>query len=95
MEGRARALLSFLCHCPCTCRANIRVLVKDVAAAKNAYGPYVKPLSFDLGNTAVLKRALRGVGSVVVVGKLGALPQALPSSGVSHVVLLSTVGKQG
>lgn len=73
-------------------RATIRVLVKDVAAAKLAFGPYVTPIPGDVSSGPALRKALKGAGSVVAVGKLGALPQLLKTSGVSHAVLLSTVG---
>lgn len=31
-------------------RANVRILVKDTAAAKNGYGPYVEPVSVDINS---------------------------------------------
>ncbi len=53
----------------------------------------MKPLSVDLSNPSAMRKALRGVGSVVIVGKLGAVSEALTGSGVRHVVLLSSVGE--
>jgi hypothetical protein len=74
------------------CRAKIRILVKDTAAAKTGYGPYVEPVSVDMGSAGGLARALRNVRSVIVLGKLGALPQAAEKAGVERLVLLSTAG---
>lgn len=77
---------------PCHCRAKVRILVRDTAAAKTGYGPYVEPVSVDMSSTGGLARALRNVRSVVVLGKLGALPQAAKQAGVERLVLLSTAG---
>lgn len=74
------------------CRAKVRILVKDTAAAKTGYGPYVEPVSVDTGSAGGLARALRNVRSVIVLGKLGALPQAAAKAGVERLVLLSTAG---
>lgn len=57
------------------CRANVKVAVKDVVKARSAYGPYVTPISLDISNPAELKKALKGVNAIVVVGKLGAIPK--------------------
>eukprot|EP00775_Hariotina_reticulata_P005562 gene5562-5799_t len=73
-------------------RAKIRVLVKDVAAAKAGYGPYVEPISVDLNSAAGLSKALKNVWSVIVLGKLGAVLPAAEAAGVKRVVLLSTAG---
>ncbi len=73
-------------------RAEIKALVRDVTKAKEAYGPYVQPLSFDAGNQALLARALKGCGSVVCLGRAGAVPAAAAAAGVAHVVLLSALG---
>ncbi|GAX77269.1 hypothetical protein CEUSTIGMA_g4715.t1 [Chlamydomonas eustigma] len=73
-------------------RAEVKVLVKDPVKAKTAYGPYVIPVAVDIGNAAELRKALRGTGSVVAVGKLGALPEVVRSAGLAHVVLLSRAG---
>uniref|UniRef100_A0A383V5A3 NAD(P)-binding domain-containing protein n=1 Tax=Tetradesmus obliquus TaxID=3088 RepID=A0A383V5A3_TETOB len=73
-------------------RAKVRILVKDTAAAKTGYGPYVEPVSVDMGSAGGLARALRNVRSVIVLGKLGALPQAAAKAGVERLVLLSTAG---
>jgi hypothetical protein len=68
-------------------------LVKDIAAAKAGYGPYVEPISVDLNSAAGLSKALRNVWSVVVLGKLGAVLPAAEAAGVKRVVLLSTAGE--
>lgn len=34
----------------CGCRANVRVLVRDTAAAKKAYASYVEPVSVDINS---------------------------------------------
>lgn len=77
----ARAVLTNSLHargCTRTRRASIKALVRDPAAAAAAYGPYVKALACDVGDARALRRALRGAGSVVCLGKLGALPQVRP-----------------
>lgn len=74
--------------------AEIRILVKDTVAAKTSYGPYVTPLSLDTSNAALLKRVLKGCGSVVCLGRPGALPQAAKEAGIAHVLLLSAAGNQ-
>ncbi|GFH26113.1 NAD(P)-bd_dom domain-containing protein, partial [Haematococcus lacustris] len=73
-------------------RASIKALVRDTVAAKTSYGPYVAPLSLDTGNPQLLRRALKGCGSVVCLGRPGALPQVAKEAGVAHVVLLSAAG---
>jgi hypothetical protein len=40
-----------------------------------------------------LAHALRNVRSAIVLGKLGALPQAAQKAGVERLVLLSTAGE--
>lgn len=74
-------------------RAKIKVAVRDVAAAKSGYGPYVTPVSVDLNNPTALAAALKGVRAVVCVNKLGALPQVVVKArSLQHVVLLSAAG---
>ncbi|KAF8070859.1 hypothetical protein HT031_000940 [Scenedesmus sp. PABB004] len=72
--------------------ARIRILVRDTAAAKQGYGPYVEAVSVDLGSPQGAARALRGVRAVVALGRLGALLPAAEAAGVERVVLLSTAG---
>ncbi|KAG1661592.1 hypothetical protein FOA52_000767 [Chlamydomonas sp. UWO 241] len=73
-------------------RADVKLVVADVAAAKTSYGDYVRAVSCDLGSPGEIKRALQGCGSVIVAGKVGALTKVLKGSGVAHVLLLSTAG---
>lgn len=80
---------------PCSCRASIRVLVRDVAAAKAGFGPYIDPVSVDVGATQSLARALRGVRTLVLLGRVGGLLAAAKQAGVEKVVLLSTAGAAG
>lgn len=75
------------------CRAKIRILVKDVAAAKSGYGPYVEPISVDTNSTGELARAMKNVRCVVALGKLGGLIPAAQKAGVERLVLLSTAGE--
>jgi uncharacterized protein YbjT (DUF2867 family) len=56
-------------------RARVKVVVRDVPAARSAYGPYVTPVSLDIGSPSELKRALKGVAAIVALGKLGAIPK--------------------
>ena len=68
------------------------MLVQDVAAASAAFGPYVRPIAGDVGDAAALRRALRGTASVIVPGRLGALPQVARAVGLQRIVLLSLAG---
>jgi len=68
------------------------MLANDVAAAKAGYGPYVEPISADVGGGGGLPRALRNVKCVVALGRLGKLLPAAKQAGVEHIVLLSTAG---
>ncbi|GBF97835.1 DNA excision repair protein [Raphidocelis subcapitata] len=73
-------------------RAKVRMVANDVTAAKAGYGPYVEPVSPDVGGGGGLARALRGVRCVVALGRLGKLLPAAKEAGVEHIVLLSTAG---
>jgi hypothetical protein len=68
------------------------VLVRDVSAAKAGFGPYIDPVSLDVSATGALTRALTGVSTLVVLGRVGNLLQAAQKAGVGQVVLLSTAG---
>ena len=35
---------------PLICRLRVKVVVRDVMAARSAYGPYVTPVSLDMGS---------------------------------------------
>jgi hypothetical protein len=66
-------------------RQQLRLLVKDVAAAKNAYGPYTTPLPTDSAGP----RALRGVKCLVLLGRPArGLLEAAKAAKVKHVVLV-------
>ncbi len=71
----------------------IKALVRDTTAAKTAYGPYVEPISVDVGNAAVLKRVLRDVRTLVLLGRPGAALTAARDAGVERVVALSSAGE--
>lgn len=68
------------------------MLVRDVAAARSGYGPYVDPVSIDINSTGGLARALKGVQTVVLLGNVGRLVEASKTAGVQQLVLLSTAG---
>ncbi|GIL77629.1 hypothetical protein Vretimale_6801 [Volvox reticuliferus] len=69
-------------------RQQLRLLVRDVAAAKTAYGPYATPLPADAGTNP---RALRGVKCLVLLGRpVRGLMEAAKAARVKHVVLLSS-----
>jgi hypothetical protein len=70
----------------------IRALVSNVAAAKNGYGPYVEPVSVSVDDSKALQRAMKGVKTLVVLGRLGKLLPAAKAAGVEQVVMLSTAG---
>jgi hypothetical protein len=73
-------------------RAKIRALVKDAAAAKQGFGPYIEPVQGDSGDRAALKRLLKGAQAAVVCGPLGALLPAAAATKLPHIVLLSSAG---
>jgi hypothetical protein len=51
------------------------VLVKDPVKTQDAYGPYVYPIRSDTSDPRIMSRALKDTGSVVCLGKLGAIPE--------------------
>ncbi len=67
-------------------REKVRVLVKDAAQAKAAYGPYVAPVAGDVGDARAVAAALRGARAAVVTGRLGALLPAAQQAGLEHLV---------
>ncbi|PNW86750.1 hypothetical protein CHLRE_02g095133v5 [Chlamydomonas reinhardtii] len=72
-------------------RQELKLLVKDVAAAKNAYGPYTTPLPAE-AVAAAPGKALRGSKALVLLGRLPggpALLEAARAARVAHVVLLT------
>lgn len=70
-------------------------MVRDVAAARAGFGPYIDPVSVDIGSASGLGRAVRSVRSVAAIGRLGALPAAAKKAGVQRLVLLSSAGVAG
>ena len=80
-----------MAHCSSS-RAPLKLLVKDVAAAKNAFGPYVQPLSLDPNSAALAPKALRGTRCLVVLGPAGKLLGAARQAKVEHVVVVSAEG---
>ena len=73
-------------------RAKIRALVKDAAAAKTGFGPYIEAVQGDANDAAAVRRLLRGAKAAVCCGRLGALLPAAAATRLPHVVLLSTAG---
>lgn len=70
----------------------MRALVRDPAAARTAFGPYVVPVQGDSGDAAAVRAAVAGSSCIVATGRL---PQPLPSSAYNgRVVLLSCVGAE-
>ncbi|KAG2427613.1 hypothetical protein HXX76_012266 [Chlamydomonas incerta] len=72
-------------------RQELKLLVKDVAGAKNAYGPYTTPLPAEAVAAAPAK-ALRGAKALVVLGRLpggAGVLEAARAARVGHVVLLT------
>lgn len=67
--------------------------MKDTAAAKTGYGPYVEPVSVDINSNGELTRVLKNVRCVVVLGQLGGMVPAAQKAGVERLVLLSTAGR--
>ena len=67
-------------------REKVRVLVKDAASAKAAYGPYVAPVAGDAGDPRAVAAALRGARAAIVTGRLGALLPAAQQAGLEHLV---------
>ncbi|KAK9815437.1 hypothetical protein WJX72_003655 [[Myrmecia] bisecta] len=73
-------------------RAKVRVLVRDAAAIKTAYGPYVTAISGTTDDPAAVAEALRGVRAAICPGKVGALVAAATRRKLGHLVLLSSTG---
>ncbi|GAA0158712.1 hypothetical protein LIER_15661 [Lithospermum erythrorhizon] len=69
-------------------RVRVKALVKDKRVALEAFGTYVESIPGDPKNTTFMKKALRGVCSVVCPTE-GSLPNAESWKGVQHVILLS------
>ncbi|CAM8934618.1 unnamed protein product [Rhodiola kirilowii] len=69
-------------------RARVKALVKDKRAALEAFGTYVESMTKDASDGASLKKALRGVRSVICPSE-GFLSNAGYLKGVKHLILLS------
>ena len=76
-------------------RAKVRVVVRDVGAAKQAFGPYVEAVPGDSSDAALLLRTLRGAKAAVACGPLGKLLPAAAAARLPRLVLLSSVGAVG
>lgn len=73
-------------------RAKIRALVRDAAAAKSGFGPYIEAVQGSSDDAAAVRRLLRGAKAAVCCGRLGALLPAAAAARTPHVVLLSAAG---
>ncbi|KAM5579535.1 hypothetical protein ABKV19_009355 [Rosa sericea] len=69
-------------------RARVKALVKDKRAALEAFGTYVESLTGDSRDKPFLRRALRGVSTVICPNE-GFLSTVGSLKGVNHVILLS------
>ncbi|KAL6285407.1 hypothetical protein ACE6H2_009797 [Prunus campanulata] len=69
-------------------RARIKALVKDKRAALEAFGTYVESVAGDSRDKPFLRRALRGVCTVICPNE-GFLSTVGSLKGVKHVILLS------
>lgn len=73
-------------------RRRIRTLVKDAEAAAIGFGPYVEPIAGSVTDAAAVRRALKGVGTVIVTDRAGLVPELSQGRKVQHLILLSQVG---
>ncbi|GMN36895.1 hypothetical protein TIFTF001_006382 [Ficus carica] len=69
-------------------RTRVKALVKDKRAALEAFGTYVESMAGDTRDKPFLKRALRGVRTIICPNE-GFLSNAGSLKGVQHVILLS------
>eukprot|EP00270_Netrium_digitus_P005506 TRINITY_DN17323_c0_g1_i1.p1 TRINITY_DN17323_c0_g1~~TRINITY_DN17323_c0_g1_i1.p1 ORF type:complete len:346 (+),score=105.12 TRINITY_DN17323_c0_g1_i1:160-1197(+) len=71
-------------------RAKIRVLVKDVRAATDAFGPYVEAVMGHPNDVLSVDCALKGVNSIILpAAAVGVVPERAKAKAVKHIVLLS------
>ncbi|KAL5714568.1 hypothetical protein ACHQM5_016512 [Ranunculus cassubicifolius] len=70
-------------------RARVKALVKDKRAAIEAYGTYVESIAGDRSDPLYLKKALRGVRSIICASNEGFLSNIANMEGIQHVVFLS------
>lgn len=76
-------------------RRRVVALVRDVRAARAAFGPYVEPVAGDVTNAESVRRALRTATSVICAGRVGVVPEIMRECGGDHLVLLSKAGAGG
>lgn len=69
-------------------RTRVKALVKDKRAALEAFGTYVESMAGDTRDKPFLRRALRGVRTIICPNE-GFLSNAGSLKGVQHVILLS------
>ncbi|XP_044487528.1 uncharacterized protein LOC123212448 [Mangifera indica] len=69
-------------------RTPIKALVKDKRSAMESFGTYVESLVGDTSNKTFLKKALRGVRTIICPSE-GFLSKVESLKGVKHVILLS------
>ncbi|KAL5579537.1 hypothetical protein UlMin_011979 [Ulmus minor] len=69
-------------------RARVKALVKDKRAALEAFGTYVESMAGDATDKPFLKRALRGVRTIICPNE-GFFSNGGSLKGVQHIILLS------
>eukprot|EP00803_Ostreobium_quekettii_P001985 evm.model.scf_256EXC.4 EVM.evm.TU.scf_256EXC.4 scf_256EXC:22702-25631(-) len=74
-------------------RQKVKVLCTDARKVQSAYGQYAEPVESTVGDTVLLRSAMRGITSVVCVGAVGDVPRVAAELGVRHIVLVSSVGR--
>ncbi|XP_017407047.2 uncharacterized protein LOC108320199 isoform X1 [Vigna angularis] len=79
-------------------KARVKALVKDKRVALEAFGSYVESLAGDTSDNRFVKKALRGVRTIICPNE-GFLSSVGSLKGVQHVILLSQLsaysGKSG
>ncbi|XP_027336511.1 uncharacterized protein LOC113850252 [Abrus precatorius] len=79
-------------------KARVKTLVKDKRVALEAFGSYVESMAGDTNDNRFLKKALRGVRTIICPNE-GFLSSIGSLQGVQHVILLSQLsvysGKSG
>ena len=74
-------------------RANVKAIVRDAQAAQAGFGSYVDVVGGNVADGALLRKACRGVASLVICGEVSQyLIAAAESASVPSIVLLSAVG---
>ncbi|XP_020219341.1 uncharacterized protein LOC109802397 isoform X1 [Cajanus cajan] len=79
-------------------KARVKALVKDKRVALEAFGSYVESMSGDTSDNRFLKKALRGVRTIICPNE-GFLSSVGSLQGIQHVIVLSQLsvysGKSG